>query len=228
LIALPITNLHKKKRERQLWQRSACSGGNPWTPPRHGSSSHNSSSIADFDPLRPEREIREVLVYEGPISFLEHHQSHAASAYFYSGFNEAAILTVDGVGEWATTTYGSGHESALEFLEEVRFPHSLGLPYSSITAYLGFRVNDGEYKVMGLAPYGKPRFVKERNQLIRSEAKGQYALNLNYFDFLHGKRMYSEALCDLFDSPPRERESNLTSFIWTSPAVCSRSWNRSC
>jgi carbamoyltransferase len=203
----------QKKRDRQLWSAtSACSGGTPWPPPRGENSIHNSSGTADFHSERPEREIREVLGYEGPISYLEHHQSHAASAYFYSGFNEAAILTVDGVGEWATTTYGSGHESTLEFFEEVRFPHSLGLLYSAITAYLGFRVNDGEYEVMGLAPYGNARYVKEINELIRSEANGQYTLNLNYFDFLHGKRMYSDALSDLFSSPPRERESDLTQF----------------
>jgi carbamoyltransferase len=203
----------QKKRERQLWSAtSACRGNTPWPPPRHAPYTHNSSRPTDFDSARPEREIREVLGYEGPISFFEHHQSHAASAYFYSGFNEAAVLTVDGVGEWATTTYGSGRESTLEFFEEVRFPHSLGLLYTSITAYLGFRVNDGEYKVMGLAPYGNARYLKQMKELIRSEPEGQYALNLNYFDFLHGKRMYSEALCELFGSPARERESDLTQF----------------
>lgn len=182
-----------KKRERQLWSKA-------------------SADVDAQDAQRPEREIREILGYEGPINFFLHHQSHAASAYFYSGFSDAAILTVDGVGEWATTTYGTGHDSILELFEEVRFPHSLGLLYSTITAYLGFSVNDGEYKVMGLAPYGNPRYVKEMNELVHSEAKGQYALNLNYFDFLQGKRMYSEALCDLFGSPPREKESDITQF----------------
>lgn len=203
----------KKKCERQLWSEAlACNGDTTWPHRRPGSSIHNSSRPADFDSARPEREIREILGYEGPINFFEHHQSHAASAYFYSGFKEAAILTVDGVGEWATTTYGSGHDSTLDLFEEVRFPHSLGLLYSSITAYLGFRVNDGEYKVMGLAPYGNARYLKQMNELISSKAKGQYALNLNYFDFLSGKRMYSEALCDLFGSTARERESDLTQF----------------
>ncbi len=183
-----------KKRDRQLWSKASAHGGNAQ------------------DVGRPEREIREVLGYEGPINFFAHHQSHAASSYFYSGFNDAAILTVDGVGEWATTTYGTGHDSSLELFEEVRFPHSLGLLYSTITAYLGFSVNDGEYKVMGLAPYGNNRYVNEMNKLVQSEAKGQYALNLNYFDFLHGRRMHSQALYDLFGSPPRDKESDVTQF----------------
>jgi len=179
-----------KKRERQLW-------ANP---------------SADGDVHRPEREIREILGYEGAINFFEHHQSHAASAYFYSGFDEAAILTVDGVGEWATTTYGSGHDSVLELFEEVRFPHSLGLLYSTITAYLGFSVNDGEYKVMGLAPYGKPRYVNEMRTLVQSETKGQYALNLDYFDFIHGSKMHSPALNALFGTPSRRKECDITQF----------------
>jgi len=182
-----------KKRERQLW-------------------SDGSLDADAQDAQGPEREIREILGYEGPINFFPHHQSHAASTYFYSGFNDAAILTVDGVGEWATTTYGTGRDSILELFEEVRFPHSLGLLYSTITAYLGFSINDGEYKVMGLAPYGNTRYVNEMNKLVHSEAKGQYELNLKYFDFLHGKRMHSEAICDLFGSPPREKESNITQF----------------
>ena len=112
-----------------------------------------------LDPGQPERAVREMLGYEGPFLTFEHHESHAASAFFFSGFPEAALLTVDGVGEWATTTYGSGRGNAIELFEEVRFPHSLGLLYSTLTAYLGFEVNDGEYKVMGLAPYGEPRYA---------------------------------------------------------------------
>ncbi|HKO98448.1 MAG TPA: carbamoyltransferase [Pyrinomonadaceae bacterium] len=183
----------RKKLERQLWSAAPA-------------------NLIANDAELPEREIREVLGYEGPIKFFEHHQSHAASTFFYSGFDEAAILTVDGVGEWATTTYGSGHDSTLEVFEEVRFPHSLGLLYSTITAYLGFRVNDGEYKVMGLAPYGSPRYLNEMDQLIHSAAKGQFALNLEYFDFLKGKRMYADAICDLFGSAPREKDGSLTQF----------------
>jgi carbamoyltransferase len=162
--------------------------------------------------LRPEREIREVLGYEGPISFFGHHQSHAASTYFYSGFTDAAILTVDGVGEWATTTYASGQAGTIESFEVVRYPHSLGLLYSTITSYLGFNVNDGEYKVMGLAPYGNPRYVTEVKELVSSEPKGQFSLNLKYFDFPRGKHMYSETLADLFRAPPRAKESEINQF----------------
>jgi len=171
------------------------------------------SGIApEADAKRPEREIREVLGYEGPISFFGHHQSHAASTFFYSGFKDAAILTVDGVGEWATTTYARGHDSTIELLEEVRFPHSLGLLYSTITSYLGFSVNDGEYKVMGLAPYGNPSYVSEVKELLRPEANGQYSLDLKYFDFLTGKRMFSEALFELFGGPRRAKGTELTQF----------------
>src|SRR6266536_423926 len=166
----------------------------------------------EADALRPEREIREVLGYEGPISFFAHHQSHAASAFFYSGFTDAAILTVDGGGEWSTTSYASGHSCTIEPFEEVRYPQSLGLLYSTVTSYLGFRVNDGEYKVMGLAPYGSPRYVHEVKELVRSEPKGQYSLNLKYFDFLGGKRMYSEALVELLGAPPRKKGSEITQF----------------
>ncbi len=164
------------------------------------------------DVSRPEREIREVLGYEGPIEWAEHHRSHAASAYFYSGFDEAAILTVDGVGEWATTTYGAGHDTAIDVFEEVAFPHSLGLLYSTLTAYLGFDVNDGEHKVMGLAPYGKPRYLDRMHALLRSGPAGQYSLDLRYFDFPRGRRMYSQALCDLFGAPPRAPEARISQF----------------
>jgi carbamoyltransferase len=160
-----------------------------------------SGILPEADALRPERDIREVLGYEGPISFFGHHQSHAASAYFYSGFPEAAIFTVDGVGEWATTTYANGHANTIEPFEEVRFPHSLGLLYSTITSYLGFSVNDGEYKVMGLAPYGNPGYVSEVKELVRSEPKGQFS-----------KSMYSQALAELFGAPRREKGSELTQF----------------
>lgn len=164
--------------------------------------------IGDADPGRPERAIREQLGYEGRILFYGHHASHAASAFLLSGFPEAAVLTVDGVGEWDTTTYGKG----LEVFERVEFPHSLGLLYSTITSYLGFEVNDGEYKVMGLAPYGRPRYADRIRKLVSSGSGGQFALDLRYFDFVRGSRMYSEALCDLFGAPPRERGSEITGF----------------
>ena len=106
-----------------------------------------------MDPRRPEKAIRENLGFEGKIVFIDHHMSHAASSFLFSGFQDAAILTVDGVGEWATTTYSTGSQNKIEIFEEVEFPNSLGLLYSAITNYLGFKVNNGEYKVMGLAPF---------------------------------------------------------------------------
>lgn len=186
-----------KKLSRQLWAGvpEGAPAGLPW-----------------LDPGYPERAIREGLGWEGPIRVYEHHLSHAASAFFYSGFPDAALLTVDGVGEWATTTYGRGTGSSIELFEEVEFPHSLGLLYSTLTAYLGFEVNDGEYKVMGLAPYGEPRFVEEIRRLVLSGEGGQYRLDLRYFDFLWGRRMYSDALIRLFREPPREREAEIAPF----------------
>jgi carbamoyltransferase len=165
-----------------------------------------------IDPARAERDIRQSLGFDGPIEYVDHHLSHAASSFFFSGFSEAALLTVDGVGEWATTTYGFGKNDKIDLFEEVSFPNSLGLLYSTITAYLGFDVNDAEYKVMGLAPYGIPRYVDKINQLIEIGEGGQYRLKMEYFDFLNGERMYSDRLADLFDEPPREAESELGTF----------------
>jgi carbamoyltransferase len=179
-----------------------------WAGPPAGSP----DDLAWIDPGQPERAIREGLGYEGPIRICDHHASHAASAFFFSGFPEAAVLTVDGVGEWATTTYGVGRGASLERFEEVEFPHSLGLLYSTLTSYLGFEVNDGEYKVMGLAPYGEPRYLAEMRRLIESGPGGQYRLDLSYFDFVRGRRMYSDRLCDLFGAPPRPRGGEITPF----------------
>ncbi len=143
-----------------------------------------------------------------PILFTEHHQSHAASAFFPSPFEEAAILTVDGVGEWATTTVGVGKGNAVEMLQELRFPHSLGLLYSAFTAYCGFRINSGEYKLMGLAPYGEPRFVDAiYEHLIELRSDGSFRLNLDYFHFLRGLRMTHRKFHDLFEGPPRPPET---------------------
>ncbi|HMJ04951.1 MAG TPA: carbamoyltransferase [Chthoniobacterales bacterium] len=155
--------------------------------------------------------IRDELKFEGPIIFPEHHESHAASAFFPSPFAEAAILTMDGVGEWTTTSIGRGVGNKIELLAELRFPHSLGLLYSAFTYYLGFRVNSGEYKVMGLAPYGIPRFrdlILE--QLIDLKEDGSFRLNLRYFDFLTGLRMTNRRFHDLLGGPPRQPESPLT------------------
>ncbi len=164
------------------------------------------------DALRPERELREGLGFEGEIRAYDHHLSHAAASFFFSGFPESAILTVDGVGEWATTTYGQAAGNRIDLFEQVDFPHSLGLLYSAITGYLGFEVLSGEYKVMGLAPYGKPRFLEQMRALIRLEEQGQYRLDLSYFDFQHPQRMYGDRMAELFGAPPREPESELTSF----------------
>ncbi len=144
------------------------------------------------------------------ILFTEHHQAHAASAFHPSPFDEAAILTVDGVGEWATTTIGRGRGDELEMLQELRFPHSLGLLYSTFTAYCGFRINSGEYKLMGLAPYGEPKFVQTiYEHLIDVKPDGSFWLNLDYFDFLRSFRMANEKFHALFGGPPRAPESPL-------------------
>jgi carbamoyltransferase len=168
--------------------------------------------LARLDPRRPEREIREVLGYDGRLEYVGHHEAHAASTFYYSGFKEAAILTVDGVGEWDTTSYGRGRGDDLEILETVEFPHSLGLLYSTITGYLGFEVNEGEYKVMGLAPYGKPSHVDLIRKLIINQPGGQYLLDLRYFDFTSFKRMYSDEMVKLFGHQPRQPRTEILDF----------------
>jgi len=158
----------------------------------------------------PDR-IREELGVDVPLYFAEHHVSHAASAFYPSPFEEAAILTVDGVGEWATTTWGVGRGSDLELKAEIRFPHSLGLLYSAFTYYTGFRVNSGEYKLMGLAPYGRPTFVKQiRDHLIEVKDDGSFRLNIEYFDYPSGLRMTSEKFHRLFGGPPKKPDSWVT------------------
>ena len=144
------------------------------------------------------------------VLFAEHHQAHAASAFYPSPFREAAILTVDGVGEWATTTLGRGRDHEIEILKEIRFPHSLGLLYSAFTAYCGFRVNSGEYKLMGLAPFGEPKYAQSiREQLIDVKPDGSFWLNLDYFSFLGGRSMTNENFHRLLGGPPREPESRI-------------------
>ena len=138
------------------------------------------------------------------ILFTEHHQAHAASAFYPSPFSEAAILTVDGVGEWATTTIGVGRGPEIKLIEEIRFPHSLGLLYSAFTDYCGFRINSGEYKLMGLAPYGEPKFADAiRANLVESKPDGSFRLNLDYFDFLGGTTMTNRRFHQLFGGPTR-------------------------
>ena len=143
--------------------------------------------------------------------FSEHHQSHAASAYYPSPFEEAVVLTMDGVGEWATTSAGTGRGNSLEIEREIYFPHSIGLLYSAFTYYTGFRVNSGEYKVMGLAPYGEPKFAQLIfNHLIDLKEDGSFQLNMEYFDYCTGLRMTGSKFHDLFGGPPRDPESLIT------------------
>jgi carbamoyltransferase len=145
-----------------------------------------------------------------PILFTEHHQAHAASAFYPSPFDEAAILTIDGVGEWATTTIGFGKGREIKLLKEIRFPHSLGLLYSAFTDYCGFRINSGEYKLMGLAPYGEPKFADAiRNKLIDVKLDGSFRLNLDYFNFLSGTTMTNEKFFALLGGPPRGPEEKI-------------------
>ncbi|MBM3878496.1 MAG: carbamoyltransferase [Verrucomicrobia bacterium] len=142
--------------------------------------------------------------------FTEHHQAHAASAFYPSPFRAAAILTIDGVGEWATTAIGRGEGNQIAPLKEVRFPHSLGLLYSAFTAYCGFRINSGEYKLMGLAPYGEPKYAEAiRRELLQVHEDGSFWLNLDYFHFLRGTTMTNERFHTLFGGPPRAPEGPL-------------------
>ena len=143
--------------------------------------------------------------------FPEHHESHAASAFFPSPYESAAVLTVDGVGEWATTTLGRGAGNRLELLKEIRFPHSLGLLYSAFTYFCGFKVNSGEYKLMGLAPYGQPVYADLiRKHLLDLRDDGSFRLDMRYFDYLSGLRMTNRRFADLFGGPPRQPEADIT------------------
>jgi carbamoyltransferase len=149
--------------------------------------------------------------WENRLLFSEHHLSHAASAFFPSPFDSAAVLTMDGVGEWATTSAAIGSGNRLEIVKEIHFPHSLGLLYSAFTYYTGFKVNSGEYKVMGLAPYGEPKYVQLiLDHLIDLKADGSFRLDLAYFDFCTGLRMTSDKFHALFGGPPRQQEVWLT------------------
>jgi len=151
--------------------------------------------------------IRCNLDYDGPINYTEHHLAHAASSFLCSPFDEAAILTVDGVGEWATSALGVGKGTEIEILSEIDFPHSLGLLYSAFTYYLGFKVNSAEYKVMGLAPYGVPKYADTiREHLIDIQEDGGFRLNMDYFAYDYGLRMTNRRFDELFGGPPRERE----------------------
>ncbi len=154
--------------------------------------------------------IQEQLNYSGDIIFPEHHQSHAASAFFPSPFQKAAIITFDGVGEWTTTSWGRGEGNRIALTHEIHFPHSLGLLYSAFTYYIGFRVNSGEYKLMGLAPYGEPKYADLiRRELIDIKPDGSFRLNLKYFNYPVGLTMTNGHFHQLFGGPPRKPETKL-------------------
>jgi carbamoyltransferase len=155
--------------------------------------------------------IRRELGCDCKVFFPEHHESHAASAFFPSPFSEAAFLTIDGVGEWTTTSYGVGRGNQIQMLAELRFPHSLGLLYSAFTYFTGFKVNSGEYKLMGLAPYGQPKYFDLiLRELIDLKDDGSFRLNMKYFNYGVGLTMTNRAFNRLFDRPPRKPESKLT------------------
>lgn len=156
-----------------------------------------------LDSGRAEREIRELLGYAGILDFHDHHQSHAASAFFPSGYEEAAILVADGVGEWTALSYGTGRGSQIELFEEVSYPDSLGLFYSAMTAYLGFEVNEGEYKVMGLAAFGQPSLTDRVRHLLHSDGCGGIRLSRDYFRFDVDSFIDADRLATLLGSPPR-------------------------
>ena len=158
-----------------------------------------------------EEHVRRTLHCDAPLLFTEHHAAHAASAFYPSPFEEAAILTLDGVGEWATTTLGRGAGDRLALLQRIDYPHSLGLLYSAFTAFCGFKVNSGEYKLMGLAPYGTPVYADRiRQKLIDVRADGSFRLNLDYFGFVGSLGMTNDAFADLFGGPARVPETRIT------------------
>jgi carbamoyltransferase len=155
--------------------------------------------------------IHKSLNFEGKIIFPEHHESHAASAFYPSPYEEAAILTIDGVGEWTTSSYGIGKANKIELLGELHFPHSIGLLYSAFTYFAGFKVNSGEYKLMGLAPYGEPRYVDLiYRELIDLKEDGSFKMNMKYFNYCAGLTMTNHKFANLFGGPPRKPESKIT------------------
>ena len=165
--------------------------------------------------LRLVNTVKKKLGYKKEILFVEHHMAHAAGSFLISPFKKAAIVTVDGVGEWTTTAYGIGNENNIHLTKEIKFPNSLGLLYSTITAYLGFKVNNSEYKVMGLSPYGqmdkeKNKYYKKLRRIIDIKDDGSYRLDMSYFVYHFADRMPSKKLCKLLDGPVRKPESELT------------------
>src|SRR5689334_17844679 len=161
--------------------------------------------------LKELKKIDDKTKWSSKLLFSEHHLSHAASAFFPSPFERAAVLTMDGVGEWTTTSLALGRGRELKVVREIHFPHSIGLLYSAFTYYTGFKVNSGEYKVMGLAPYGEPRYAQTiREHLIDIKEDGSFRLNLDYFEYCTGLTMTNEKFDALFGAPPRKPEDQLT------------------
>ncbi|MBU90160.1 hypothetical protein CMO94_01355 [Candidatus Woesearchaeota archaeon] len=175
------------------------------------------SSIPSWinEKLRVTKTIKKKLKYKGDVLFIEHHLAHAASSFLVSPFEEAVIITTDGVGEWTTTTYGFGKGSGIELIKEIKFPHSIGLLYSTITAYLGFSVNNSEYKVMGLSPYGNMDkntnpYYKKLWEVIDVKEDGSFRFDMGYFIFHYADRMPSKKMCKLLDGPVRSPESEIS------------------
>lgn len=189
-----------RKLGRQLWM------GLPQAP------AASPETLYRLDAHRPLRQIEELIGYSGEVTCVQHHEAHAASAFYQSGFAEAALFTADAVGEWTTTSYGRGHAEGVSLFEEVDFPHSLGILYSAVTSYLGFAVNSDEYKVMGLAPYGTARYVEQLRDLVIGLPHGQYRLNMKYFDVSGTSSMFTPALGELLGAPPRDPESEVLQF----------------
>ncbi len=165
--------------------------------------------------LRVTKIIKKQLKYKGNILFIEHHLAHAAACFLISPFEKAAVMTIDGVGEWTTTAYGLGEGNNISLLKEIKFPSSIGLLYSTITAYLGFSVNNSEYKVMGLSPYGNMDkktnlYYEKLKRVIDIKEDGSYCLNMDYFSFCYKNKMPSKKLCQLLDGPIRKPESEVT------------------
>ena len=155
--------------------------------------------------------IKAAIAYDGPVYYPEHHESHAASAFYPSPYESAAVITMDGVGEWSTTSWGVGRGNSLELMKEIHFPHSLGLLYSAFTYYTGFKVNSGEYKVMGLAPYGEPKYVQKiLDHVIDIAEDGSFKMNMEYFNYAVGLTMTNDKFSELFGGPPRQAETLLT------------------
>lgn len=176
------------------------------------------TALIHSDPLRelvridaalPSREIKEALGYEGKTLFFPHHMSHAASAYFQSGFRSCAVLVVDAVGEWTTTSHWLAENGTLRAERSIAFPDSLGLFYSAMTVFLGFEANEGEYKVMGLAPYGQPNFVSEVQRLITTRKGERFSLELDYFNFQADAQLFSDRMCDVLGIPARQPEQEI-------------------